>query len=153
MALCGRKDNVRGYIEGINMLANMRLCSNAPAQFAIQTALGGYQSINDLTCPGGRLEVQRNYVVERLNSIVGIECTMPKGSFYVFPKIDTKLYNIDNDEKFALDFLCEKKVLIVQGTGFNYPTHDHFRIVYLPRLDDMKVAMDRLEEFLHDRKG
>ncbi|MBE5816689.1 MAG: pyridoxal phosphate-dependent aminotransferase [Clostridiales bacterium] len=153
MALCGRKDNVKGYIEGINMLANMRLCSNAPAQFAIQTALGGYQSINDLTCPGGRLEVQRNYIVERLNSIEGIECTMPKGSFYVFPKIDTELYHIDNDEKFALDFLCEKKVLIVQGTGFNYPTHDHFRIVYLPRIDDLKVAMDRLEEFLHDRRG
>ncbi|MFZ7131742.1 MAG: pyridoxal phosphate-dependent aminotransferase [Eubacteriales bacterium] len=148
MVLTGNKDSAKDYIEGLNMLSTMRLCSNVPAQHAIQTALGGYQSINDLILPKGRLYQQREYIYERLNSIPGISCTKPKGAFYVFPKIDTTKFNIHDDMQFALDFLQTKKVLIVQGTGFNWKEPDHFRIVFLPVMEELKMALDRLEHFL-----
>lgn len=148
MVLSGNKESARDYIEGLNMLSSMRLCSNVPAQHAIQTALGGYQSINDLIKPEGRLFKQRQYIYERLNSIPGISCTFPKGAFYVFPKIDTKKFNIKDDMQFALDFLKSKKVLIVQGTGFNWSEPDHFRIVFLPVIEELEIALDRLESFL-----
>ncbi|MBF7096552.1 pyridoxal phosphate-dependent aminotransferase [Alkalibacter mobilis] len=148
MMLSGNRENASDYIQGINMLSSMRLCSNVPAQYAIQTALGGYQSINDLIKPGGRLYVQRDYIYERINSIEGLSCTKPTGAFYAFPKIDVERFNIKDDMKFALDFLKSKKVLIVQGTGFNWKNPDHFRIVFLPNLDDLKIALDRLEDFL-----
>jgi alanine-synthesizing transaminase len=152
MVLSGNKMSAADYIEGLNMLSSMRLCSNVPAQYAIQTALGGYQSINDLIKPGGRLLAQRDYLYERINSIDGISCTKPKGAFYAFPKIDIKKFEIDDDMQFALDFLQNKKVLIVQGTGFNWKQPDHFRIVFLPAMDELKTALDRLEDFLKDYK-
>lgn len=148
MVLSGNKDSAKDYIEGLNMLSSMRLCSNVPAQHAIQTALGGYQSINDLIKPGGRLFLQREYIYNRLNSIDGISCTKPKGAFYVFPKIDIAKFNIRDDMQFALDYLTSQKVLIVQGTGFNWREPDHFRIVFLPNVDELKLALDRLEQFL-----
>ncbi len=150
MVISGDKSGAKDYIEGLNMLASMRLCSNVPAQYTIQTALGGYQSIKDYVKPGGRLREQRDYAWERLNSIPGISCVKPKGAFYLFPKIDVKRYNIVDDEKFVLDFLLQEKVLLVQGTGFNWPEPDHFRIVFLPNLTDLKEALDRLENFLSD---
>jgi len=148
MVLSGDKSIAKGYIEGLNMLASMRLCSNVPAQYTIQTALGGYQSIKDLVAPGGRLREQRDYAYERLNSIPGLSCVKPKGAFYAFPKVDIKRFNISNDEQFILDLLREEKVLLVQGTGFNWPNPDHFRVVFLPALPDLKLAMDRIENFL-----
>ncbi|NTW72197.1 MAG: pyridoxal phosphate-dependent aminotransferase, partial [Eubacteriaceae bacterium] len=148
MVLSGNKHSARDYIEGLDMLSNMRLCSNVPAQYSIQTALGGYQSLNELIKPGGRLYVQRDYIYNRINAIPGLSCTKPKGAFYSFPKIDTKKYNINDDMKFALDFLQSKKVLVVQGTGFNWKDPDHFRIVFLPNVDELKIALDRLEDFL-----
>ncbi|HCX65650.1 MAG TPA: aminotransferase, partial [Eubacteriaceae bacterium] len=149
MMLSGDKESAKDYIEGLNMLVSMRLCSNVPAQYAIQTALGGYQSINDLIKPdGGRLYAQRDYIYQRINSIPGLSLQKPTGAFYAFPKIDTERFNIKDDMKFALDFLKSKKVLIVQGTGFNWKTPDHFRIVSLPAMDELKLALDRLEEFL-----
>lgn len=148
MCLCGDKSKAKGYIEGINMLSSMRLCSNVPAQQIIQTALGGYQSADELLLPGGRIYEQRKYIMERLNNIPGISAVKPKAAFYIFPKIDCSMYNIKNDEKFALDFLKEQHVLLVHGGGFNWPNPDHFRIVYLPRLEELKIAMDKLEIFL-----
>lgn len=150
MILSGNKDMAKGYIEGLNMLSSMRLCSNVPSQHAIQTSLGGYQSINDLVKPGGRLYEQRMYAWERLNSIPGVSCVKPKGALYLFPKLDIERFHITNDMKFVLDFLREEKVLLVQGTGFNWPDPDHFRIVFLPRVEDLAVALDRLETFLSD---
>ncbi|NLJ41718.1 MAG: pyridoxal phosphate-dependent aminotransferase [Clostridiales bacterium] len=150
MVVSGDKTGAESYIEGLDMLSSMRLCSNVPAQYSIQTALGGYQSLQELILPGGRLKEQRDYAWERLNNIPGISCTKPKGAFYLFPKLDIKRFGIESDEKFVKDFLLQEKVLLVQGTGFNWPEPDHFRIVFLPNLTDLKVALDRLESFLAD---
>ncbi|HZJ57683.1 MAG TPA: pyridoxal phosphate-dependent aminotransferase [Clostridia bacterium] len=150
MIISGDKSGAKDYIEGLNMLASMRLCSNVPAQYSIQTALGGYQSIQELILPGGRLKEQRDYAWERLNGIPGISCVKPQGAFYMFPKVDVKKFSIVDDEKFILDLLLQEKVLLVQGTGFNWPGHDHFRMVFLPNLTDLKIALDRFEYFLSD---
>lgn len=148
MILSGKKEAAKDYIEGINMLSNMRLCSNVPAQSVVQTALGGYQSVKNYIVPGGRIYEQREYIYKALNDIPGITAVKPKAAFYVFPKIDTKKFNIADDEKFALDFLREKKVLVVNGGGFNWKQPDHFRIVYLPRVEVLEEAMGKLAEFL-----
>ncbi len=148
MILSGRKELARDYIEGINMLSNMRLCSNVPAQSIVQTALGGYQSVEEYIVPGGRVYEQRDYVYKALSDIPGISVVKPKAAFYAFPKIDTKKFNIVDDEKFALDFLREKKVLLIHGGGFNWKEPDHFRIVYLPRLSVLSEAMGKLGDFL-----
>lgn len=148
MILSGPRHLAKGYIAGLDMLASMRLCANVPMQHAIQTALGGYQSINELILPGGRLLEQRDKAHELLNQIPGISCVKPKGALYLFPKIDTKKYSIHNDEKMMLDFLLQEKVLMVHGTGFNWHKPDHFRIVTLPRVDDLEVAIGRFERFL-----
>ncbi|MDR1363763.1 MAG: pyridoxal phosphate-dependent aminotransferase [Spirochaetaceae bacterium] len=148
MALSGNKQIADSYREGLNMLANMRLCANVPAQFGIQTALGGYQSIKDFVLPGGRLLEQRDTTVNLLRQIPGISCVMPKGALYCFPKIDTERYNITDDMRFALDLLRAEHVLLVHGTGFNWPQPDHFRIVFLP--DNLMItdAIGRLARFL-----
>lgn len=148
MILSGNKTIARDYIEGLNMLSNMRLCSNVPAQSIVQTALGGYQSVKNYIVPGGRVYEQRNYVYQALNDIPGISAVKPKAGFYIFPKIDIKKFNITNDEQFALDFLKQKHVLIVQGTGFNWKRPDHFRVVYLPRVEVLEEAMGHLADFL-----
>ena len=148
MIVSGAKDRARDYIEGLDILATMRLCSNVPTQHAIQTALGGYQSINELTTPGGRLYEQRTLAWQMLNDIDGITCTQPKGALYLFPKIDVQKFNITNDEKFVLDLLVKGKVLVVQGSGFNWPKPDHFRIVFLPREDELAEAITRIDKFL-----
>ncbi|WBA17279.1 pyridoxal phosphate-dependent aminotransferase [Salinivibrio kushneri] len=148
MLVTGPKQHARGYIEGLEMLASMRLCANVPMQHAIQTALGGYQSINELILPGGRLLEQRDKAYELINQIPGVSCKKPKGALYLFPKIDTKRYNIHNDEKLMLDFLHQEKVLMVHGTGFNWHQPDHFRLVTLPRVDDLEMAISRFERFL-----
>lgn len=148
MILSGRKDIAKDYIEGLNMLSNMRLCSNVPAQSIVQTALGGYQSVETYIQPGGRIFEQRDFIYKALNDIPGISAVKPKAAFYIFPKLDVKKFNIINDEKFALDFLREKKVLIVPGSGFNWGTPDHFRIVYLPQLSVLEKSMNGLKEFL-----
>ncbi len=148
MVLSGNKEIAADYIEGINMLSNMRLCSNVPAQSIVQTALGGYQSVDKYLLPGGRIYEQRECVYNALNSIPGISVKKPKAAFYAFPKIDIKKFNITDDEQFALDFLREKKVLIVHGGGFNWQEPDHFRVVYLPRLEVLNEAMDKLGDFL-----
>ncbi|MEH6649911.1 MAG: pyridoxal phosphate-dependent aminotransferase [Motiliproteus sp.] len=149
MVVSGPKHRARDYIEGLDMLSNMRLCANVPAQNAIQTALGGYQSINELIVPGGRLYDQRNAAYDMLTSLPGVSCVKPKGAMYLFPKLDPKMYPIHNDEKLALDLLIQQKVLIVQGSGFNLPDTQHFRIVFLPRQDDLDDAIERLGQFLH----
>jgi alanine-synthesizing transaminase len=148
MALSGNKRIARGYREGLTMLASMRLCANVPAQFGIQTALGGYQSIKDFLLPGGRLLEQRNTVIELLNRIPGISCVKPAGALYCFPKIDTARFNITSDTRFILDLLKAEHVLLVQGTGFNWPQHDHFRIVFLPDKEELTGAVLRLARFL-----
>ena len=148
MILSGNKNIARDYIEGIKMLSNMRLCSNVPAQSIVQTALGGHQSVNDYIVPGGRIYEQREYVYNALTDIPGISAVKPQAAFYMFPKIDTKKFNIVNDEKFALDLLREKKILIVQGSGFNWHQPDHFRVVYLPRIEVLKEAVGKIGEFL-----
>ncbi len=148
VSLSGDKSRARGYIEGLNMLSSMRLCANVPAQMIVQTALGGYQSVDELLLPGGRIYEQREYIYNALNDIPGISVVKPKAAFYIFPKIDTEKFNIKDDMQFALDFLKEKHVLIVQGTGFNWIAPDHFRIVYLPRVDELKTACGRLADFL-----
>jgi len=150
MFLSGNKEMARDYIEGLNILSTMRLCSNVPAQYAIQTALGGPQDIKQLIAPGGRLYEQRNVAYEVFNSIPGISSTKPKGALYLFPKIDVKKYNIKDDQKFVYDFLIAKKVLLVQGTGFNWPNPDHFRVVFLPDVDEIKEVGNRLRDFLSD---
>jgi len=149
MVISGAKHRAADYLEGLDILASMRLCPNVPTQHAVQTALGGYQSINDLIVPGGRLYDQRVHAWERLTAIEGISCVKPEGALYLFPRLDTRRFNIHNDEKFALDLLRQEKVLVVQGTGFNWPEPDHFRLVFLPYLEQMDEAMDRLERFLH----
>ena len=148
MIVSGAKTRATDYIEGLDILASMRLCSNVPTQHAIQTALGGYQSINELIQPGGRLYDQRDVAYEMLNAIDGISCVKPKGALYAFPKIDVRKFNIRDDEKFVLDLLKAEKVLVVHGTGFNWPDPDHFRIVFLPRTDELTDAIQRIERFL-----
>jgi alanine-synthesizing transaminase len=150
MVITGKKEKARDYIEGLNLLSSMRLCSNVPTQYAIQTALGGYQSIDDLVKPGGRLYEQRSLSYGLLTSIPGITCVKPKGALYLFPKIDIKKFNIKNDAKFVLDFLISQKVLMVQGTGFNWPEPDHFRVVFLPNVEDLKLILGRMRTFLED---
>lgn len=148
MVLSGNQRCMSDFILGINMLSNMRLCSNVPAQSVVQTALGGYQSVNSYTRPGGRVYEQRNYVYEALNAIDGITAVKPKAAFYIFPKIDVKKFNITDDEQFALDLLHEKRILITRGGGFNWEQPDHFRIVYLPRMGVLQEAMEDLADFL-----
>lgn len=148
MVLSGNKSIAKDYIEGLNMLTNMRICSNVPAQSIIQTALGGHQSVNDYIVPGGRIYEQREYIYQALNSIPGVSAVKPKAAFYIFPKLDVKRFGIKNDEKFALDLLREQKLLIVQGSGFNWQHPDHFRVVYLPRIEVLKDAISKLETFL-----
>ncbi len=152
MILSGNRSMAAGYIEGLNMLASMRLCSNVPAQYGIQTALGGYQSIKDLVKPGGRLMEQREIVYKLLTQIPGVSCVKPKGALYIFPKLDQKKFSIKDDQKFAYDLLLEKKILIVQGTGFNWPKPDHFRIVFLPQADLLEKAIGQLGDFLEHYK-
>lgn len=152
MVFSGNKEIGRDYINGVNMLSNMRLCSNVPGQSIIQTALGGYQSVNEYIIPGGRIYEQREYIFDALNSIPGISAKKPKAAFYIFPKIDIKKFNITDDNRFALDFLRQKKVLVVPGRGFNWPEPDHFRIVYLPRVSVLKEATDKLDDFLSTYK-
>ena len=148
MVLSGNKRMAKDYIEGLNMLSNMRLCSNVPAQSIVQTALWGHQSVNDYIVPGGRIYEQREYIYKALNDIPGVSAVKPKAAFYIFPKIDAKRFNITNDEQFALDLLKEKRILIVQGSGFNWKQPDHFRVVYLPRIEVLKDATRKLADFL-----
>lgn len=150
MIVSGEKRHAKDYIDGLNILASMRLCSNVPGQFAIQTALGGYQSINDLVGEGGRLRRQRDMAYDMLTSIPGITTVKADATLYMFPKLDPKVYPIIDDQSFALDLLKEEKVLIVQGTGFNWIRPDHFRMVFLPNGDDLQDAMKRMERFFHN---
>ena len=148
LVVSGAKARAADFIEGLEILASMRLCSNVPTQHAIQTALGGYQSINELITPGGRLYEQREIAWRMLNDIEGVSCVKPKGALYLFPKLDVTKFNITDDERFVLDLLIKEKVLVVQGTGFNWPSPDHFRIVFLPHEQDLTEAITRLERFL-----
>lgn len=148
MILSGNKKIAHDYIQGLNMLSNMRLCSNVPAQSIVQTALGGHQSVRDYIVPGGRIYEQREYIYKALNDIPGITAVKPKAAFYIFPKIDVKKFNITNDEQFALDLLREKKILIIHGGGFNWAEPDHFRVVYLPRIEVLEESMGKLTDFL-----
>lgn len=152
MCLSGPKEHAKDFIEGIKMLSSMRLCSNVPAQSIVQTALWGYQSVNEYVKPDGRITRQRDYIYKALNDIPGISCVKPRAAFYAFPKIDTKVFNIYNDEKWALDFLKEKRVLIVPGSGFNWKEPDHFRVVFLPRIEQLEVAMGKLKDFMSTYK-
>ena len=148
MVVSGDKRSARDYIEGLNMLASLRLCSNTPGQLAIQTALGGYQSINDLVAPTGRLGKQRELAYRLLSAIPGVSVVKPQAALYMFPRLDPAVYPISDDQQFAYELLAEQKVLIVQGTGFNWVAHDHFRIVFLPNVDDLAEAIGRIERFL-----
>ena len=148
MIVSGAKAGARDYIEGLNMLASMRLCANTPGQLAIQTALGGYQSIQDLVAPGGRLCRQRDLAYSLLSDIPGVSVVKPKAALYMFPKLDPEMYRITDDQQFAYDLLAQEKVLVVQGTGFNYPTPDHFRLVFLPNTDDLSEAIGRIARYL-----
>lgn len=148
MILSGNTEIAKDYIQGINMLSNMRLCSNVPAQSIVQTALGGYQSVNNYIVPGGRIYEQREYIYKALNDIPGITAVKPKAAFYIFPKIDIKKFNITNDEQFALDLLREKKILLIHGGGFNWKQPDHFRVVYLPRIEVLEDAVGKMTDFL-----
>ena len=153
MVVSGDKRHASDYITGLNMLASMRLCANTPGQLAIQTALGGYQSIKDLVAPGGRLARQRDLAYELLSQIPGVSVVKPKAALYMFPRLDPKIYPIEDDQRFAYELLAEEKVLIVQGTGFNWKSPDHFRLVFLPNTDDLREAVGRIERFLaHYRK-
>ena len=153
MIVSGEKKHAQDYIEGLNMLASMRLCANVPAQHAIQTALGGYQSIDDLVLPTGRLCRQRDLAWQLLTDIPGVTCVKPEGALYLFPRLDPKMYPIADDQEFILELLLEEKVLLVQGSGFNWPTPDHFRVVFLPNTDDLTEAIGRIARFLeHYRK-
>jgi alanine-synthesizing transaminase len=159
MVVSGDKEMVRDYIEGLNMLASMRLCANVPGQYAIQTALGGYQSINDLVGEGGRLVKQRDLAWKLITDIPGVTCVKPKSALYLFPKLDSEMYPIEDDQQFVADLLKEEKVLLVQGSGFNWGKPDHFRVVFLPHEDVLKEAITRLARFLeryrqkHGRKA
>ena len=148
LVVSGNKKSASDYIEGLNMLSNMKLCSNVPGQWAIQTALGGYQSINDLTCEGGRLRRQRDLAYELITAIPGVSCVKPVAALYMFPKLDPAVYPIDDDRQFFLELLKATRVMLVQGTGFNWPNPDHFRIVFLPHEADLREAINRLAAFL-----
>ena len=148
MAVSGDKKPARDYIEGLNMLSNMRLCANVPGQWAIQTALGGHQSINELVGEGGRLRRQRDLAYELITAIPGVTCVKPSAALYMFPKLDPKMYPIEDDQQFFLELLQETRVMLVQGTGFNWPEPDHFRIVFLPHEDDLREAIGRVARFL-----
>ena len=148
MVVSGDKKPARDYIEGLNMLSNMKLCSNVPGQWAIQTALGGYQSINDLVGEGGRLRRQRDLAYELITAIPGVSCVKPQAALYMFPKLDPVMYPIRDDRQFFLELLKETRVMLVQGTGFNWPAPDHFRIVFLPHEDDLREAINRIAKFL-----
>lgn len=144
----GEKSHARDYIAGLNMLASMRLCANVPSQFGIQTALGGYQSIYDLTMPTGRLMKQRDVAWKLLTDIPGVSCVKPRSALYLFPRLDPEVYPIEDDQQFVLDLLLEEKVLLVQGTGFNWMNPDHFRVVFLPNVDDLTEAVGRIAHYL-----
>jgi alanine-synthesizing transaminase len=148
MVISGEKRHAQDYLEGLGILASMRLCPNVPGQFAIQTALGGYQSIKDLVAPSGRLHKQRDLAYDMISAIPGVSCVKPKAALYLFPRLDPKIYPIDDDQKFVLNLLEEEKVLVVAGTGFNWPTPDHFRVVFLPSLDDLTDAFNRISRYL-----
>lgn len=148
MILSGAKEKAKDYIEGLNMLSNMRLCSNVPAQCIVQTALGGHQSVKNYLVPGGRIYEQREFIYNAINDIPGLSAVKPKAAFYIFPKMDTKKFNILDDEKFVLDLLKEKKVLLTHGRGFNWAEPDHFRIVYLPNIEQLKDATGKIADFL-----
>ena len=148
MVLSGAKRRAADYIEGLDILASVRLCANVPTQHAIQTALGGTQSIEALVRPGGRLEEQRTLAHALIEGIPGVTCVKPKGALYLFPRIDAKRFNIADDERFVLDLLREEHMLVIQGTGFNWPEPDHIRLVFLPRVDELSDAIGRLERFL-----
>lgn len=147
MVLSGNKEPARDFIEGINMLSNMRLCSNVPAQSIVQTALGGHQSVKDYVVPGGRIYDQREFIYKALTDIPGISCVKPKAAFYMFPKMDVERFHITNDEQFALDLLREKRILLIHGGGFNWQQPDHFRVVYLPRIEVLKEAVEKIADF------
>ena len=147
MILSGNKNIARDYIEGLRMLSNMRLCSNVPAQSIVQTALGGHQSVESYILPGGRVYEQREFVYKALTDIPGITAVKPKAAFYIFPKIDIKKFNITDDEKFALDLLRDKKILLIHGGGFNRQQPDHFRVVYLPRIEVLKESVEKIADF------
>ena len=153
MVVSGDKRSAADYIEGLNMLSNMKLCSNVPGQWAIQTALGGYQSINDLTCEGGRLRRQRDLAYELITSIPGVSCVKPVAALYMFPKLDPDVYPITDDRQFFLELLRGTRVMLVQGTGFNWPQPDHFRIVFLPHEDDLREAIGRIASFLESYRN
>jgi alanine-synthesizing transaminase len=148
MVISGDKKVARDYIEGLNMLSNMRLCANVPGQWAIQTALGGHQSINELVGGGGRLRKQRDLAHQLITAIPGVSCVKPRAALYMFPKLDPKIYPVQDDQDFFLQLLEETKVMLVQGTGFNWPDADHFRIVFLPHEDDLREAIGRVARFL-----
>jgi alanine-synthesizing transaminase len=148
LVVSGDKRSASDYIEGLNMLSNMRLCANVPGQWAIQTALGGYQSINDLVCEGGRLRRQRDLAYELITAIPGVTCVKPSAALYMFPKLDPVIYPIADDQQFFMELLQETRVMLVQGTGFNWDTPDHFRIVFLPHEDDLREAINRVAKFL-----
>jgi len=148
MIVSGAKHRANDFIEGLDILSSMRLCANVPAQHAIQTALGGYQSINDLILPGGRLLEQRDRAWELLNAIPGVSCVKPKGAIYLFPRLDPAMYKVLDDEKLVFDLLTQEKMLLVQGTAFNWPETDHLRIVFLPRVEEIEDAVQRLARFL-----
>lgn len=150
MCLSGDKKKMQGYIEGLNLLSSMRLCSNVPAQQIIQTALGGYQSVDELLKPGGRIYEQRACIYKALNEIDGVSAVKPKAAFYIFPKFDIRKFNIKDDERFVLDFLRKKKILLVHGRAFNYPEPDHVRIVYLPTVKELTTVTNALSDFLSD---
>ncbi len=148
LVVSGDKKSAADYIEGLNMLSNMKLCANVPGQWAIQTALGGYQSINDLVCEGGRLRRQRDLAYELITAIPGVTCVKPQAALYMFPRLDPRVYPIEDDRQFFLEVLKETRVMLVQGTGFNWPTPDHFRIVFLPHEEDLREAVSRIARFL-----
>lgn len=148
MVVSGDKSRIKDYVEGLNMLSSMRLCANVPGQYAIQTALGGYQSIDDLVAKGGRLARQRDLAWELITAIPGVSCVKPKSALYLFPKLDAEMYPIEDDQQFIADLLREEKVLMVQGSGFNWVKPDHFRVVFLPHEDVLKDAIGRLARFL-----
>lgn len=148
MVLSGQKDHVQGYIEGLNMLSNMRLCSNVLAQQVVQTSLGGYQSVDELLMPGGRLYEQREFVTKAINDIPGLSAVKPQAGLYLFPKIDQSMYNVPDDEQFVLEFLKQEKIMLVHGRGFNWKDPDHFRIVYLPRVEELAEIQTKMERFL-----
>ena len=147
MVISGNKRLGRDYMEGLNMLSNMRLCSNVPAQSIVQTALGGYQSVQNYITPGGRVYEQCEYIYKAINEIPGLSAVKPKAGFYIFPKIDVKRFNITDDEQFTFDLLREKKILLISGKGFNWKQPDHFRIVYLPRIEVLEEAVEKMTDF------